>query len=56
MRYERGPRFVPAASEDLGHRLRRLDNWAGRHKQGSAQTAVERREKVARVEERVTVL
>jgi hypothetical protein len=53
---ERGPRFAPAESEDPTRRIRRLEDWAGRHDQWSAQTAVEGHEKVAHVEERVTVL
>ncbi len=56
MSYERGPRFAPAESDDPGRRLRRVEDWAGRHDQWSAQTAVEGHEKVVRVEERVTVL
>ena len=56
MNPERGPRFAPAESEDPTRRLRRLEDWAGRHDQWSAQTAVEGHEKVAHVEERVTVL
>ena len=56
MNPERGPRFAPAESEDPTRRLRRLEDWAGRHDQWSAQTAVEGHEKVVRVEERVTVL
>jgi hypothetical protein len=54
--YERGPRFVPADSDDPPRRIRRLEDWAGRHEQWSAQSAVEGHEKVVRVEERVTVL
>jgi hypothetical protein len=54
--YERGPRFVPADSEDPPRRIRRLEDWAGRHDQWSAQAAVDGHEKVVRVEERVTIL
>ncbi|MFO0931142.1 MAG: hypothetical protein U1E39_00375 [Planctomycetota bacterium] len=56
MTHDRGPRFAPAESDDPTRRLRRLEDWAGRHDQWSAQTAVEGHEKVVRVEERVTVL
>ncbi len=56
MNPERGPRFAPAESDDPGRRLRRIEDWAGRHDQWSAQTAVEGHEKVVNVEERVTVL
>lgn len=56
MSYERGPRFAPAESDDPARRIRRIEDWAGRHDQWSAQTAVEGLEKVVRVEERVTVL
>ncbi len=56
MNPERGPRFSPAESEDPTRRLRRLEDWAGRHDQWSAQTAVEGHEKVVSVEERVTLL
>ena len=41
MSYERGPRFAPAESEDPSRRIRRIEDWAGRHHLGSAQTAVE---------------
>lgn len=56
MTHDRGPRFAPAESDEPGRRLRRLEDWAGRHDQWSAQTAVEGHEKVVRVEERVTAL
>jgi len=56
MSYERGPRFAPAESDDPPRRIRRLEDWAGRHDQWATQIAVEGREKVAHVEERVTVL
>lgn len=56
MTHDRGPRFAPAESDEPARRLRRLEDWAGRHDQWSAQTAVEGHEKVVRVEERVTVL
>jgi len=56
MTHEGGPRFAPAESDDPGRRIRRIEDWAGRHDQWSAQTAVEGRKRVAHVEERVTVL
>jgi hypothetical protein len=54
--HDRGPRFAPAESDEPARRIRRLEDWAGRHDQWSAQTAVEGQEKVVRVEERVMVL
>lgn len=56
MSYDRGPRFAPAESDDPGRRLRRLEDWAGRHDQWATQTAVEGRDRVVHVESRVTVL
>lgn len=56
MTHDRGPRFAPAESDEPGRRLRRIEDWAGRHDQWATQTAVEGHEKVALVEERVTVL
>jgi hypothetical protein len=54
--FDRGPRFAPADSGDSGRRIRRLEDWAGRHDQWSAQTAADGHQKVGRVEERVSVL
>lgn len=56
MSYDRDPCFAPAESDDPGHRLRRLEDWAGRHDQWSAQSAVDGRDRVVHVEKRVTVL
>jgi hypothetical protein len=54
--YEIGPRFAPAESDDPGRRIRRVEDWAGRHDQWAVQTAVEVREHAAEVERRVTAL
>lgn len=63
MSYDRGPRFAPVESGDPDRRLRRIEDWAGRHDQWAAQTAVEVRARadevegrVGRLEERVTRL
>jgi hypothetical protein len=56
MSYDRGPRFAPAESDEPTRRIRRLEDWAGRHDQWATQTAVEERDRVVHVEERVTVL
>lgn len=56
MSYERGPRFAPAESDDPARRLRRLEDWAGRHDQWATQTIVEVRQQAAEVEERVSTL
>ena len=63
MSYDRGPRFAPPESDDPGRRLRRVEDWVGRHDQWAAQTAVEVRARadevegrVGRLEERVTRL
>ena len=63
MNYDRGPRFAPAESDDPERRIRRIEDWAGRHDQWAAPTAVEVRARadevegrVGRLEERVTRL
>ncbi len=56
MAYDRGPPFIPADSEEPGPRIRRIEDWAGRHDQWAAQTAVEVRARAAEVEERVGAL
>lgn len=56
MSYDRGPRFAPAESDDPGRRVRRLEDWAGRHDQWATQTVVEGRDRVLHIEGRVTVL
>jgi hypothetical protein len=56
MSYDRGPRFAPAESDDPTRRVRRLEDWAGRHDQWAAQTSVDLRQDAAKVEDRVTVL
>ena len=56
MSYDRGPRFAPAESDDPGRRLRRLEDWAGRHDQWATQTVVKGRDRVHHVEGRVTIL
>jgi len=56
MSVERGPPFAPAESDEPGRRIRRLEDWAGRHDQWATQTAVELRERAVDVERRVTVL
>ncbi len=56
MAYDRGPPFIPADSEEPGPRIRRIEDWAGRHDQWAAQTAVEVRARAAEVERRVSVL
>lgn len=56
MTTERGPRFFPADSDDPPRRIRRLEDWAGRHEQWSTQTAIDGRERLVHVEERVTVV
>jgi hypothetical protein len=53
MSYDRGPRFAPAESDDPERRIRRVEDWAGRHDQWAAQTAVEVRARAAEVEGRV---
>lgn len=53
MSYDRRPRFAPAESDDPGRRLRRVEDWAGRHDQWAAQTAIEVRARAAEVEGRV---
>jgi hypothetical protein len=37
MSVERGPRFAPAESEGAGRRIRRIEDWAGRHDQWATQ-------------------
>jgi hypothetical protein len=54
--YDRGPRFAPSESDDAGRRLRRVEDWAGRHDQWAAHTAVEVRARAAEVEGRVGAL
>jgi hypothetical protein len=56
MSYDRGPRFAPAESGDPERRIRRIEDWAGRHDQWAAQTAVGIRARAAEVEERVGAL
>lgn len=56
MSYDRGPRFAPAESGDPERRIRRVEDWAGRHDQWAAQTAVEVRARAAEVEGRVGAL
>ena len=56
MSYERGPRFAPAESDDPPRRIRRIEDWAGRHDQWATQAAVEGRKQVEHVEDRMTVL
>lgn len=56
MAYDRGPRFAPADSEDPERRIRRIEDWAGRHDQWAAQTAVDVRARAADVEKRVGTL
>ncbi|MFM8387461.1 MAG: hypothetical protein ACKOCB_11685 [Planctomycetia bacterium] len=53
MSYDRGPQFAPAESGDPDRRIRRIEDWAGRHDQWAAQTAVEVRARAAEVEGRV---
>lgn len=56
MTFDRGPRFAPAESDEPGRRLRRLEDWAGRHDQWATQTVVEGRDRGVDVEGRVTIL
>ncbi len=56
MTHDRGPRFAPAESDGPARRIRRLEDWAGRHDQWSAQSAADGHEKVVQAEVRVTVL
>ena len=56
MSYERGPRFAPAQSDDPGRRIRRLEDWAGRHDEWATQTVVEAREQAVDLEARVSSL
>lgn len=56
MNYDRGPRFVPADSDDPARRIRRIEDWAGRHDQWAAQSVVDFRARAAEVEERVGAL
>ena len=53
MTYDRGPRFAPAESGDPERRIRRIEDWAGRHDQWAAQTTVEVRSRADDVEGRV---
>ena len=41
MSYDRGPRFSPAESGDPERRIRRIEDWAGRHDQWAALTAID---------------
>ncbi|MCA9316252.1 MAG: hypothetical protein KDB73_12260 [Planctomycetes bacterium] len=56
MSYERGPRFTPAESDDPARRLRRLEDWAGRHDQWATQTLVELRQRGADMEGRMSAI
>lgn len=56
MSYDRGPRFAPVESGDPDRRIRRIEDWAGRHDQWAAQTAVEVRARADEVEGRVNTL
>lgn len=56
MSYERGPRFTPAESDEPGRRLRRIEDWAGRHDQWATQTLLELRQRGAEMEGRMTSL
>ena len=56
MSYERGPRFTPAESDEPARRLRRLEDWAGRHDQWATQTLLELRQRGADMEGRMTSL
>lgn len=56
MIYERGSRFVPAEPDHPARRIRRLEDWAGRHDHWAAQTSVEVRARGAEVERRVSIL
>lgn len=40
-----GPRFDPAPTDELAPRVRRIEDWAGRHDQWSHQVAREASEK-----------
>lgn len=54
MSYERGPRFSPAESDEPARRLRRLEDWAGRHDQWATQTLAEFRQRGADLEGRMS--
>lgn len=56
MTHDRGPRFAPAESDDPGRRLRRLEDWAGRHDQEATQISVDVRDRVVHAEGRAGVL
>ncbi|MGE0192473.1 MAG: hypothetical protein AB7T63_10585 [Planctomycetota bacterium] len=56
MSYERGPRFAPAESDDPARRLRRIEDWAGRHDQWATQSVIDARQQAAEVEARVDAL
>ncbi len=56
MSYERGPRVAPAESDDPARRLRRIEDWAGRHDQWATQTVIAAREQAADLEDRVSTL
>ena len=56
MRFDRGPPFAPAESDDPDRRIRRIEDRAGRHDQWATQTAVDVREQAAHVEARVGAL
>jgi hypothetical protein len=53
MSFDRGPPFAPAESDDPERRIRRIEDWAGRHDQWAAQSVVEVRARTAEVEARV---
>ncbi|MGE0193549.1 MAG: hypothetical protein AB7T63_16080 [Planctomycetota bacterium] len=56
MSYERGPRFAQAESNDPARRLRRIEDWAGRHDQWATQSVTDARKQAAEVEARVDAL
>ena len=47
--YERGPHFAPSESDDSSRRIRRLEDWAGRHDRWATQITVEFLEKAVNV-------
>jgi len=51
-----GPRFTPSAAEDLPPRVRRLEDWAGRHDEWSHHRARELAEEQTGQGQRLTTL
>ena len=56
MSHDAGPPFVLADSEDPAPRVRRLEDWAGRHEQWATQTAGDLHERAEGLEVRVCAL